>query len=121
MKKITLKEAKRLSIIKWKDLAETGEKKLSPSVGEKLQHVFLRCGFCEYHHQKNLGCSQCPLNTDDSLGCCGGLYKLWSDSVIVADRKKYAKQILALIESIETAWFHDMYYRLRGKLFLLFN
>ena len=101
---LTLKEAKELSILKWKDLAESGYKRPSDKIIEKLQHLSGYCGFCEYQINKwepLVGvCIGCKL----SLGgpsCCGGLWSRWYHTENRIIRKWYARKILKLIESID--------------------
>ena len=116
METLTLKRAKELSILKWTELAGSGEMFLDEAFEQDLlkECVSYNCGFCEYQYrklnvegtEKCVGCRLLINGIVDSGNdiediCCGGLYKKWAYAKTTEERKEFAQQILALIESIE--------------------
>lgn len=116
MGKLTLKRAKELSILKWKELAKTGDSFLPEEFETEVlaECTAFNCGFCEYQYQVTgqeggAKCDGCRLLISESINgddmceniCCDGLYKQWVCSSTKEARIETSGRILALIESIE--------------------
>ena len=111
--RINLKTAKKLSLLKWEYLAETGADYIQDSPNYwKLEDLLAGCGFCEYQSQfvsmiTGSICKGCPLNTQNreseepANNCCGGLFNEWYKCKTVDGRKTIAKKILELIKSVK--------------------
>ena len=92
--KLTKREALRKSIKLWDWLAKTGKWKSDYDFGG--HKPFSGCFLCEWIHKWEWieDCCRCPLK-----GCMdmGKPYQKWEDArVVVALRKKYAKQVADL-------------------------
>jgi hypothetical protein len=100
--KLTKKEAKRLSLIKWDYARKTGcslvQLKIWCENHKVLSKLHNHCGFCELV-TGNCGfpeCFRCPLTISWNGKLCSidkTPYSLWLFSIKKSTRKKYAEQI----------------------------
>ena len=97
MTQLSLKEAKRLSIIKWEAHVKAGGYELD--LPEELYDLISDCGFCERwsgrDEHRATKCRYCEFG--ESAGTCfefGSLFRNWNRSL------KGAQQILDIIKSI---------------------
>jgi len=101
---MTLKEACRLSKIKWKKAYETGHDSLSLflwcSQIDELKNLNSNCGFCHRHMEV---CEYCELSFlwGWSCGSESSLFLKWRYEQNIDMRKVYAKQIYNDICTIE--------------------
>jgi len=99
-KKITKRQAKKYSLIKWKHAVDTGccgyELSLFCMSHFHLRELMNYCGFCEYNIvcQDN-DCDKCPISD-----VCGEYYREWSYSKTKKTRIKYAKLIYNAIKKV---------------------
>jgi hypothetical protein len=97
-KKITKREAKRLSILKWKWFYDNPLLPLFECPHwHELEPLFSECGLCEYNKGAEIAmCEKCILtpNCDDEKS----LYIKWSYAKTIKTKKKYAGLILEAIK-----------------------
>lgn len=104
MKKLTLKEAKRLSLLKWEFIVNNGgDFGLGKMITEQpeLKSLNNNCGFCERAAQKFGGCqdkSNCPLWVGN-LACpdTGHPWDTWRD----ISTRENAEAVLDLIKAVK--------------------
>ncbi len=115
MKELTLKEAKRLSLLKWKwyikhyryniDHHHNFGKRILPHLLKdlpELRKLESECGLCEYYHitlDEDGTCPSCPLK---DKGCiCAKEWDKWTRVTDMEERRKLAQAIYDRIKKIK--------------------
>ena len=104
MKELTLKEAKRLSILKWELIVNNKGCLGSIEDHNELKDLFNQCGFCEKYldNSANPYCGECPL-VIEGIGWCDSdehPFSQWSNEDEGFDQEK-AQAVLDLIKSVK--------------------
>ncbi len=73
--KLTKKEAKRLSILKWEFIIANGGRYQFRELPEELRLLTAECGYCEKYWGSH--CDVCPVYIT-GIGCCTGDKHPWS-------------------------------------------
>lgn len=112
---MTKRQAKRIAVLMWTELAETGgtKKDLSKETIAEISKIIdfddilSSCSLCHYFMYKNEKenthelCIGCPLFSNSVIGHCydsGELFFNWGIAQGIEKRKEYAKQILKKIK-----------------------
>ncbi len=90
--KLTKKEAKRLSILKWEFIIANGGGYLPHELPVELQGLLAECGYCEKYKES---CKGCPLHQGGLMNCGHDEHpwQIWYDEQTV----KNAQAMLDLI------------------------
>jgi len=98
MTQLSLKEAKRLSIIKWEAHVKAGG--WEPNLPEELDCLMANCGFCDRHFEAGeYNCNNCEFGK--LAGSCfdsKSLFNKWTHEA--ENERKIAQAILDIIKSI---------------------
>lgn len=101
MKILTFKEAKRLSLLKWKYISEHegGDIGLLQAHPE-LKGLWASCGLCELHNKEYTGCRGCPLQDKNVEICCHEFTK-WVNTVTPRWEKYWSKKLYQRIQNLK--------------------
>ena len=103
--RLTKKKALELSIEKWTDHVETGEKNITQDWHERHGYPMMEsdCALCEYQTRRGKDdedCEQCPYR--QKFGhCMETIYGDWVCACSPEDQKKYASEFLAQLKELE--------------------
>lgn len=96
MRKLTLKQAKNLSLKKWELIVVQEGSDEGIEEHPNFKNLVNNCGLCQrYIPTENGVCGDCPL-TSDRIGCCIEFFR-WRDD----PSKETAEAVLNLIRLIE--------------------
>jgi hypothetical protein len=107
-KKLTLAEAKELSIKKWEHIvAHDGSDSLLYTEYPEMENLKGDCGFCTYAYKSKLEagdkmlnmCNYCPIVKQTGETCINK-WKNWNFWKTTGNGKEYAQAVLDLVKSI---------------------
>ena len=90
--KLTKKEAKRLSILKWEFIIANGGNYYAYELPEELRDLLAECGYCHKYDD----CKKCPLYLDESINCDHSEHpwKIWVNNSTVENAQAMLDLIL---------------------------
>lgn len=101
-KKLTFREAKRLSILKWEQIVKDKGKLIHENLPKEVKSLFNNCGMCELRHNQGKGCDTCELiRYYKDERCCGAAFENW----LYNQNKKNAQAVLDVVKSIKKGFY----------------
>lgn len=104
MERLSVSEAKRLSLLKWEAIVRNeGRQLMKLERPEEIENLLNYCGFCERHRDGiSVDCSSCEINMGYYNGCNNFSHHYFRWMLGCSDEKLAAAQaVLGLINSVE--------------------